>query len=390
MSSVINLLVRMKFIVAALLFVYVQAGCDSIGWVKTGLTCGGKCDSCTDPNDFKCKSSVAIGPCDLNNASEPLTVASKFIAQIPYGLAFLKPTATKTADKAYLEAACMADVSACAAIDIVDSVEGFFNEASNEDSYAYITSGLALGDMETSGGFIGVASYLAKSSVSLKHNSLKIYTKSGGVLTKEDKNVCITTVSGTPGVCNGPDRTFNPEDFKFSLFGYTSGSSYSPPPANGFLGFRVKYELYGAAATGFTVNGGSTIAANGDNDVTSLKVVLSDGGEINISFETNYNIGTTTAGTEQVTSGTGLSATIIKAESTKTVKVKASVVPGSTNAIFLDYLFDGNDFQVADRYFVYDPSIVTQNAAQVQQNQSGASSIGVVACLLASLFVMLL
>merc|ERR1719453_1695888 len=63
-------------------------------------------------------------------------------------------------------------------------------------------------------------------------------------------------------------------------------------------------------------------------------------GKVNWVFPTKYNVGTDTN---------------VPAH-TRDVKIKASAVPGSSNSLYLDYLFKSSDFTAKDVYFVYDPT----------------------------------
>jgi hypothetical protein len=75
---------------------------------------------------------------------------------------------------------------------------------------------------------------------------------------------------------------------KFSLFGYTTGSSYSLSNlrvANATtLGFRIRYAVEGTSTVDVTFNGGTKTLANiGNDNVVDIKLSVPDVGEITVS-----------------------------------------------------------------------------------------------------------
>jgi hypothetical protein len=200
-------------------------------------------------------------------------------------------------------------------------------------TYARLQAGAFYGDPTTSGGFLGMAAYLAQTgTITTNMNSVLIPTTPGqAAVTAYD--VCVADL--TAGAC-GPAATYEAGAYKFSLFGYSIGSSFTMPADVTHIGFRTKMALVGTSAS-LTINGDKTLQTIGSADVSYI-TVSGSGKTMTLTFPNQYNEGPTT--------------NLNTPEATKTVKIKISAV-ANQSAIYVDYLFD--KITVANRYFVYDP-----------------------------------
>jgi len=222
----------------------------------------------------------------------------------------------------------------------------------NNAKYAFITAGAFYGENPAvSGGFLGMASYaMVSGSISTKYNSVLVPSAPGQAAdTITESNVCISEV--TNGAC-GADRTFNTGDFKFSMFGYTSGSSFSNPEGTKYYGIRTKMSLKGTSAT-VTLNDGVALDAIGSTDVThlELKETAGDQRTLVIEFPLHYNYGDKVAAVDGAVPVLG----------TKEVKIRVS--SAGDGSIYIDYLFDTSELNVADKYFIYDPTVKEKGTA---------------------------
>ncbi|CAE8642838.1 unnamed protein product, partial [Polarella glacialis] len=106
-------------------------------------------------------------------------------------------------------------------------------------TYARITAGQYVGDdPSVSGGYIGMASFLLKKgTISINENDFMVPdgpTQS----TTTSKSACIAELDTTTSTC-GAALTYKTGDFKFSLFGFTTGSSFALPSGVTYLGIRT-------------------------------------------------------------------------------------------------------------------------------------------------------
>lgn len=207
-------------------------------------------------------------------------------------------------------------------------------------TYARMTAGAFYGsDPMVSGGFLGMAAYILQTgTLQTKMNNVDIPTAVGSATTSSQE-VCIAEL--TAGAC-GTEITYTAGDYKFSLFGYTTGSNFQVDPAVTHVGFRTKMKLVGAAAD-LTINGDKTLSTIGTADVASITVTEQGGAkkQQTITFPNKYN--------------TGPKSNLLVPQATKTVKIKVSDTGLGDQSIYVDYLFE--KLTAADEYFIYDPDV---------------------------------
>jgi len=314
----------MMFIIA-LISVSFAADCTGVDFLRGGDTCGGVCNSCA-ATDYQCLGAVGVGPCDTDNGA----VTSRYFLMTGEAIAVVLDD-----DTSYLT-----DASKKIVID--DVTDGWAVKDDGTD-YSFSNTGIVIGNA-TMGGGIGFTSYLAKNAIST--NTDKVYFKDGeGNLTLSEAS-CISDIDSN-GNC-GAAKSYNAGDFKFNTYGWTSGTNFQVPTGAVYLGLRMKVQIVGVTVTNFTVNGGSTVAANGGTDVTSLTVTLAEGVTGTATFTTNYNYGAVNNQTKTA-DFTG----------TKNVKIKAHSLNETEQSVLLDYLFDITDLNTADKCFIYDAKITT-------------------------------
>jgi hypothetical protein len=230
-------------------------------------------------------------------------------------------------------------------------------------TYARLQAGAFYGNPATSGGFLGMAAYLAQTgSITTNTNSVLI-PASPGSASVSSQDVCIAPL--TAGAC-GPASTYDAGAYKFSLFGYTTGSSFTMPADVTHIGFRTKMALVGTAAN-LMINGDKTLSTIGSADVSYL-TVSGSGKTMTLTFPNQYNEGPTTA--------------LSTPEATKTVRIKISAVPNES-AIYVDYLFE--KITVADRYFIYDPESKDTTGSEVSKAYHAAMLFSLVTAFVSGL-----
>lgn len=342
-----------------------MVGCSlgAMEWIRTDAhnTCAGIEVPCSGTDCTK----VAVGPCNTSSAPS-FYIQSEFIA-----LAFIGNSQTYTSDPAQVVL-----ISPYA-----HANNGYRDYSGNMSvegggTYAYVMSGAFMGlDPAVSGGFVGTASYLMKSgSVSTNVNSFYYASvpgaarvdrtsTDGSVYGHPDGPVDVCIAPKTNDAC-GPDITYSAGDYKFTIYGRTMGSAYTAPSPSTYLGFRFKLTAVGLSSLTATFNANNVdLAGVAGVDVTSMRIG-SDQGTVEWQFPTQYNVGDAAA-----ENGTMVPL------ATKTVKIRG--VPIDATSMYVDYLFDGTDFQVANKYFVYDPTqTATNNAAPAVGSSSGTSGGG--------------
>jgi len=294
--------------------------------------CAGLRNQCTDMQSCTYH---AYGPC--GGASAPPVYLEAHIV----GSALVSNAATYLTDASQLTILTPSTVSNNGYVTRDDSA------TSGSATYAFMTAGGFVGtNPSVSGGYVGMASYLLKSgTISTSTNSVIVPTSIGSG-TVQSHNTCISPLTG--GAC-GASRTFNQGDYKFSIYGYTTGSSYAVQSGVTHLGVRVKMSLVGAQAN-LIINGDKTLDTIGNADVTRLVLAMSNGKSLDMTLPNEYNVGDTTP------------AGLATPTATKIVKIKVSRDPNNNMAIFMDYLFEMPT--QANKYFIYDPTVtesVTQN-----------------------------
>ena len=206
-------------------------------------------------------------------------------------------------------------------------------------------------DPSESGGYLGTASYVLRSGTVDVRTVPALVATDPGQQTTTEPEVCIRPKTAG-GSCGAAD-TFSAGQVKFSLFGYTMGSSFAVPASANFLGVRVRASLVNFNQATLLLNGIHSLEELGAADVTSLKVEGAGPDSelrkaVTIDFPTSYNVGAV---------GSNYSIP----EETRTVKIKVSSA-GDT-AIYIDYLFDMNDLRTSGRYFIYDPTVTEVTSA---------------------------
>jgi hypothetical protein len=173
-----------------------------------------------------------------------------------------------------------------------------------------------------------------------------IYIGSGA----DDKidDICISTM--TNGVC-GANRTFATGTYKFNIYGWTEGSSFSLDSDVKYFGARVRMKAVGANVTSVAVNG-KTVAANGAADVKTVKLTFADNEGILIKFPTEFNYG----------QYSGRNVTML---GTQTTKIKVHTLDETEQTFLIDYLFDATNLKAAGKVFMYDPKVTTGDAAKL-------------------------
>jgi hypothetical protein len=328
-------------------------------WIKAGSMCVGIMENC---NSVATCTYHAYGPCGGNKTAPDIYLEGSLV-----GFALIKNAST------YLT-----DATAMTVVDPSEVANNGYRHAAEDKTcgengdckYALVTAGGYYGtDPVVSGGFLGMASYaMISGSVKTKYVDVLVPDSPGqddSVDKITEKTVCITEVA-SDGACSGADRTFTAGDFKFSLFGYTTGSSFSPGDGTKYYGIRTKMTLVGTAGT-VTLNDGVALDAIGSTDVKKLKLQETAGDQrtLEMDFPLHYNEGSTTA---------ALVDGKIPAVATKEVKIKVSKAE-TADSIYIDYLFDVAYLSVANRYFVYDPT-VTETTAAAGTTAAPAGSAG--------------
>jgi len=199
----------------------------SFGWVKTGDVCAGIKTTCAG---VEC-TGVVIGKCP-NGATFPTEgwIYSEFV-----GVGLVNANTYLTG------ASPSAPPSGSASS--TPPVKGFRDNDLKTDpvsgnGYAYVMSGAVFGDMDTSGAYVGIASYLNTGTGALSSNENMFYVAGGSLdqahtsrgvsnigAPRGPYRVCVSDIDPSTGAC-GAARTYQPGDYKFSVFGYTSGSSF--------------------------------------------------------------------------------------------------------------------------------------------------------------------
>eukprot|EP00284_Hemiselmis_tepida_P014781 CAMPEP_0174918228 /NCGR_PEP_ID=MMETSP1355-20121228/2953_1 /TAXON_ID=464990 /ORGANISM="Hemiselmis tepida, Strain CCMP443" /LENGTH=425 /DNA_ID=CAMNT_0016163393 /DNA_START=77 /DNA_END=1354 /DNA_ORIENTATION=+ len=330
---------------------------------KNKTLCAGVAKTC---DSMSTCTITAIGPCVGDATAPSVYLKSSFV-----GMGFVN-------EANYLS--CGSTPKTCTVAANVKQLNptgvGYRDAAVVRDpSYAWAMTGNVFGDLDVAGGYLGLASYLNTGQTDITQNYNDFNIAKAGSTARVDRSgtggsawgapvgpyrVCISDV--TPPATNatsygtcGAARTFKPSEYKFSIFGYFSGTSYGTQVVagqNGFptgmshMGVRMKIEAVGFSATGLQVNGRDYDPAKVSEDVTSFSITAGNGAKVTYTFPTKYNLGTT--------DGALTDQTMLNVFETKTIKIKIhSVGDGS---MMIDYLFESASL-AAGKYVVYDPTI---------------------------------
>lgn len=334
-------------IAITILFLHQTVGAYKWGWVKSGQICGGVYTDCD--NQASC-TATAVGPCSGDAATEYLK--SEFV-----GMAFVKSADYIANTNSYKQITSTGlgyrDLNAKETI------------AGTDGKYAYTMTGNYFGE-NNAGGYIGIASYLNTGASDIKVSTNNVYVATN----KDEARVTRNTGDNTLGAPQGPytvcitdqancggTRTFKSGEFKFSVFGRTSGNDYATQVVagqNGFpagmdhIGIRMKLTAVGFKVEGLKVNGADYAEANVNKDVTKMAIAHGNG-ELALDFPLKYNYGSTAGA---LTDGTKL-----PVAGTKNVKIRVHGADKAAGTVFIDYLFDSADLAAKDKYFMYDPTI---------------------------------
>lgn len=344
------------------LFLHQTVSAYTWGWAKSGQTCAGVYTDCD--NKASC-TTTAVGPCSGSAPTEYLK--SEFV-----GMAFVK------------SADYLSNTASFKKIDPTGLGYRDFNPnatVGNDGKYAYTMSGNYFGE-NNAGGYIGIASYLNTGASEIKTPTNDVYlatTKTSTRTTRDDSTigapdgpftVCITDEAN----CGGT-RTFKSGEYKFSVFGKTTGTDYGTTIVagqNGFpvgmdhIGVRMKLTAVGFKVEGLKVNGADYAEANVANDVTKMAIAHGDG-ELALKFPLKYNYGSTASAAVGTT---------LPVAGTKNVKIRVHGADKTAGTVFIDYLFEHADLNAKDKYFMYDPSITgtVKAAAKAAKASTGSAT----------------
>jgi len=324
----------MLVLIALSQFLSVQAAiedshltCSNIDWLRGGDFCGGICSDC-GATDWYCKSATAVGPCEGDEAEV-------FVVTTMEGLMSIDDD-----DTAYIT-----DSSKYALIDSSTISNGVHNAGVNTNpAYGYSQTGVKLGT-SVMGGYLGVAGYIAQEDIATKTNTIRLLDTSDNAV--EVGDVCITQINSN--TCDGDDRTFSSGEYKFSAFGYTSGTNFVTGASVAYIGIRLKLELHGATTTGISVNNGQSLEDNNLGDVTDILITMSNFDTLNFSFPTKFNIGTI-----DFAAGTSVTTT-----ETQDAKIKVHTADADSNTFLVDILFPIGGLNAAGKFFIYDPTVTS-------------------------------
>jgi hypothetical protein len=335
-----------------------QAQAVTYSWVKTTRTAAelaaGFDDICagidTNPQSWTAFNSVAVGPCTSQDGP-PV-----FIEQDLHDIIYVS-----SADDYLTTDANLQEALPTAAANSNAWIYRDYNGTAEQygGKYAYIQTGGFYGtDPATSGAYVGTANFLVVDGpVSTNVNDFYLSgDPTSAPITRGESpygaplgpyTACISPLNNN-GAC-GDARTAPEGYFKFSIFGYTTGSAYVSPQVNGAaagaVGMRMELRLKNKDGTtpsvlslSFNNDPSLTLANVGHTNVESFTLVTGDD-VTTYTFPTTYNVGTTpVAGVMTVPTPTA----------TKTVAIRVSAIAGETNAIYVDFLFEASDFNVAN------------------------------------------
>eukprot|EP01043_Picozoa_sp_COSAG02_P015740 COSAG02_NODE_678_length_18586_cov_39.649375_8_plen_364_part_00 len=262
------------------------------------------------------------------------------------------------------------------------SAEANVETTDGTGTYAYVSASTGVGDGKFTaasgdsgvGGYFGAAFYLGQSgSVSTNTNKFPAPDQES----THSFVACIGQI--TDGTC-GTGITLSPGALKFSLWGAIGGDNLvTAIDGKTYIAYRTEVGLHQAGAATVTFNDGTSLADLNGADVTSFTITK---GADNVShvFPSTYNVGSTAdcspTGNKYICNPTASNSF------TRSVKIKASAVPGDSDKVQLDYLFaigpssgSVNDgLNAPGRYFVYDPDVVDEETTPPAPNPADAAA----------------
>ncbi|CAE8705506.1 unnamed protein product [Polarella glacialis] len=301
-------------------FASVAGSAAQISWVKGGdgseAVCAGIDETCSDDSDVAECTRVSFGLCQ--STGEPTT----YLTQRVLGFALTQGT-----DSQYMTGIELLEPNPISSNGYL-AYEKDLVAGSGTFTSLHFSSGSWVGDNpETIGGYIGTASYLMQ----------------GGSISTDVNDFMIPVKAGVP-------ETFVAGAFKFSLFGFTCGSAFSMPDGTTYVGIRTSLTLVTTSTqVVVTYNGDKNISTIGTSDVTLITVTMGDK-IMELKFPQSYNVGDLLNGEASENNSKNI------------VNIKVAQVPSDPYSVYVDYLFAASDLQVADKYFVYDPTVTVQTA----------------------------
>merc|ERR1712238_375427 len=236
--------------------------------------------------------------------------------------------------------------------------------------FTYSMVGSVFGNTETAGGYAGLVSYLNTGTTTTKTNTAHVFSadsKSTWVYPPR-KNDWSDTEIGAP---NGPylaciseisadkkcgaKRSIEPDEYKFSIFGYVKGEEYDKdvqagvgkfPAGMDKMAVRMQLKATGFKMKDLKVNGKSWVPSMVNEDVNSM-FIMGDSGGINYEFPKKYNTGDAKdAEEDKDLPNTG----------THDMAIRISTIDEEKQTIMIDYLFDTSKLS-ADTWFIYAPDV---------------------------------
>jgi hypothetical protein len=331
------------------------------------------------PGDMASFTAVELGPC---TSATPGPIHGK-IRQEVVGLAWFKWGDTDPANVEVIEG-------------WDDDRNGYRTYAQNLEArspetgdltgrYAEFHAGAYLGNPSTAGGYVSVASYLMQDG-STDAAVAKLRSPHGLEVTNHEPDaetyVCMTEL-GADGKCSNTVR-YTEGDYKFSIYGAVFGNpaqwevpTHQPTGQKmDKFAVRMSLELKGAGTNSFATMGADVNAYFNDDQrltldtlgytaVKKMTLVFAEGDgtttEVDFDFPQKYNVGA--AGLQTGPQGKSYADPLLPT-ATKEVHIVVSKNPAKEYGIFVDYIFDGSDFETLrddgtgfGNYFLYDPTV---------------------------------
>eukprot|EP01043_Picozoa_sp_COSAG02_P035370 COSAG02_NODE_2529_length_8602_cov_20.688463_1_plen_390_part_00 len=357
-----------KTTTAFLLALTVTSVEGTLRFAKGGGMCAGMDDT---SSDYK----IYYGPC--NSADTVATSGRPYFTLQITGMGMISGSDTDyLSDPAtYAQRANPSGAPFSAADADVETADG-------SGTFAYVSASTGVGDGKYTaasgdsgvGGFFGAAFYLGQSgSISTNTNKFPAPDQES----THSFVACIGQI--TDGEC-GTGVSLSPGSLKFSLWGAIGGDNLvTAIDGKSYIAYRTEVGLYQAGDATVTYNDGTSLADLNGADVTSFTITKGDDSVSHV-FPSTYNVGSTAdcspSGNKYICD------TTVDNSYTRSVKIKASAVPGDTNKVSLDYLFaiapsgdSANDgLNAPGRYFVYDPDVVEDGETEPEDTPPAAPS----------------
>jgi len=283
-------------------------------------------------------------------------------------------------------------------IHVIESKTGYpFRDVKDEvkadgGKFTYSMVGSVFGNTETAGGYAGLVSYLNTGTTTLKTNTAHVYSAQPNSVWKERNNDWSDTEIGAP---NGPylaciseisadkkcgaKRSIEPDEYKFSIFGYVKGEEYDKdvqagvgefPAGMDKMGVRMQLKATGFKMKDLKVNGKSWVPSMVNEDVNSM-FIMGDFGGINYEFPKKYNTGNAKDAEKDIE---------LPNTGTHDMAIRISTIDEDKQTFMIDYLFDTSKLSV-DTWFIYDPNVnaVPKGSADPNEKASAANTYTIAA-----------